>query len=486
MTTAIKLTRQWHLGSEFAKGGFAKVHEAKSDTGDPAVVKLIPKAPGADRELLFENLQGVPNIIPILDSGEWTDNWVLVMPRAEKSLRQHLDDLGGPVPIEEALEILIDIAETLAGLETEVVHRDLKPANVLLYDGHWCLADFGIARYAEATTSPDTKKFAMTPPYAAPEQWRGERATSAADVYAFGVMAYEMVTGQRPFPGPDFRKQHLKDDPPPPANCPAWLVGLVEGCLFKEQGARPSAANVLGRLRGGRGPVSEAAKSLQEASRVAAQRRSAEDAAASAAQEESERRDGLFRAAEATVNPIRTLLRDRIIEAAPESESSRKPSQVALNEATINFPPAEAAAPSSLQYYDYDSPFDVIAYTRVSVRIQPDRSGYEGRSHSLWYCDAEEEGVYRWYETAFMISGFIAKQLRLDPGALDPGEEAAGALSNVTDEFQIAWPFTPIDQGDEADFIDRWMGWFGEAASGKLKHPDRMPERESKGSWRSS
>ena len=225
MTTTIKLTREWQLGSEFAKGGFGTVYEAKSDTGESDVIKLIPKVTGADRELLFENLEDVPNIIPILDSGDWKDNWVLVMPRADKSLGQHLGDIGGPVPVDEALEILTDIAETLAGLEAEVVHRDLKPANVLLYEGNWCLADFGIARFAEATTAPDTQKYKMSRPYAAPEQWRMERATSATDVYAFGVITYEMVTGQRPFPGPDFRKQHLDDDPAPPTNCPAWLGG---------------------------------------------------------------------------------------------------------------------------------------------------------------------------------------------------------------------------------------------------------------------
>ncbi len=487
MTTTIKLTREWHLGSELAKGGFGTVYEAESDADNPAVVTLIPKAPGADRELLFENLQNVPNVIPILDSGEWKDNWVLVMPRAEKSLRQHLDDVGGPLPTDEALDILTDIAEALAGLETEVVHRDLKPENVLLYDVRWCLADFGISRYAEASTAPDTKKYSMTPPYAAPEQWKGERATSATDVYAFGVMTYEMIAGQRPFSGPDspdFRKQHLEDDPAPPANCPPWLSGLIEECLFKAQEARPTAANVLARLRGGRRPASESAKSLQEASRVAAEIKSAKEAKASAAQTESERRDRLLQAATITLGRIRDLLRDRITEHAPQTEAQDWP--LTLNDARISVPSLRAAKRSSLQYYDYDPPFDVIAFTEVNVRIPPDRSRYEGRSHSLWYCAAQEEGVYRWYETAFMISGMIPKQLRQDPSALDPGKEAAGALSNVSGEFQIAWPFTPIDQGEEEDFIERWMGWFGEAATGKLQHPRYMPERDPKGSWRSS
>jgi eukaryotic-like serine/threonine-protein kinase len=166
----IILKRTWRLGDQVESGGFGRVHEAEADDGSAAIVKLVPKVRGAARELLFEELTGHPNIIPILDSGEWEDNYVLVMPRAEKSLRKHLDGAGGTLEVDEAIPVLTDIAEALASLETEVVHRDLKPENVLLYEGHWCLADFGIARYAEATTAPDTHKYAMTAPYAAPEQ----------------------------------------------------------------------------------------------------------------------------------------------------------------------------------------------------------------------------------------------------------------------------------------------------------------------------
>ena len=134
------------------------------------------------------------------------------MPWAEKSLRQHIEEAGGKLGFNDTVAVLLDIAQGLAELGNEIVHRDIKPENILLYESHWCLTDFGIARYAEATTAPDTHKFSMTPPYAAPEQWREERATYATDVYAFEVMAYELLQGRRPFPGPeksDFREQHL-------------------------------------------------------------------------------------------------------------------------------------------------------------------------------------------------------------------------------------------------------------------------------------
>src|SRR5215467_13892388 len=168
---------KWELGSRIGKGGFGQVFEAKSPAGETAVVKLVPKAPGAEREMLFVNLADVRNVIPVIDYGETQDHWVIVMPRAEKSLRQHLDETAGPLSTAEGIKVLSDITTALTDLDKRIVHRDLKPQNILLLNGHWCLADFGISRYAEATTAPDTRKHALTAPYAAPERWRGERAT---------------------------------------------------------------------------------------------------------------------------------------------------------------------------------------------------------------------------------------------------------------------------------------------------------------------
>jgi serine/threonine-protein kinase len=111
---------------------------------------------------------------------------------------------------------------------------------------------------------------------------------------------------------------------------------------------------------------------------------------------------------------------------------------------------------------------------------------YEGRVHSLWYCDGQEKGRYQWFETAFVVRAFIPKRGRKNPFALNPGEQSAKALWNGIAEWQVAWPFTLLNIGDLDEFVNRWAGWFANAAQGQLSHPSSMPERSPQGSWRRS
>jgi serine/threonine-protein kinase len=478
---SVNLTRRWLLGDPLASGGFGRVFQAKADDGSAAAVKLVPKAPGASRELLFEELSGLPNIIPILDTGEWEDYYVLVMPRAEKSLRQRLQEAGGKLDLDEAVAVLTDVVEALASLEAGVVHRDLKPENVLLYQGHWCLADFGIARYAEATTTPNTHKFAMTPPYAAPEQWRGERATSATDVYAFGVMAFELLQGTLPLPGPDFREQHLNQSPPAVSGCAPTLASLVYECLFKAAAARPTPANILARLRTSQKTPSPAAAKLQAVNKSVVEKQGEDAAKMSAKQSIEESRRQLFDVAEQSFERILDTLRGRILEAAPATQvSASRPGSVilSLGDGNLIIDPVQAVAAGCLAAFDYEPPFDVIAYTAIAAYKPRDRYNYEGRQHSLWFCDAHDEGVYRWYELAFMVLPMISESYTVDPFALPPTrQEAAGALAPITDVRQLAWQPLPFDQGEEEQFIERWLGWFAAAADGSLSHPQTMPEK---------
>lgn len=484
----IALERVWQLGNLLASGGFGHIYEAKADDDSAAVVKLVPKAPGASRELLFEELSGLPNVIPILDSGEWKEYYVIVMPRAEKSLRQHLQAVGGKLDFNETVTVLTDVIQGLAALNAGVVHRDLKPENILFYKDHWCLTDFGIARYAEAATAPDTHKFSMTPPYAAPEQWRGERATYATDVYAFGVMAFEILQGKRPFPGPessDFREQHLNQPPPAVSGCPPSFASLVNECLFKAQTARPTPANILARLQAVQKPDSPAAGRLQAANKAIIEKEGAQQAMMSAQQSLEELRRGLFSAAEQSFGAICEVLKQRVLEAATATKvSTARGLTLQLGDGTLVINSVQPAPADCLSYYDDAPPFDVIAYTALAARKPRDHYNYEGRAHSLWFCDAHDEGVYRWFELAFMVRPGIPEGYTLDPFALPPTDEkAVGAFAPAMTIRQIAWQPIPFDQGNEEQFIERWLTWFAAAVDGSLSHPSHMPE-QSGGKYR--
>jgi serine/threonine protein kinase len=482
----IKLKQEWNVGARIGSGGFGQVFAAENHDGLKAAVKLVPKAPGANRELLFVDLKDVRGVVPIIDNGEDDDHWVLVMPRADTSLRQHLAKAGGPIRATDATAILMDIASALAELDGKVVHRDLKPENVLYLNGKWCLSDFGISRYAEATTAADTQKYSLSAPYAAPERWRAERATGASDVYALGVMAFEMLRGNRPFPGPgfeDYREQHLHTEPPPLDAGPALLRAIVTESLFKAPGARPSPANLLARLRRSEQQQSSGLTKLSEAHLGEVAKRSESERLESAARSEAERRVNLFQSSSALLDGLYGGLSEAILDAAPSARrgkgGKRSGITISLGAAQLELVPI-AGTPSNP--WQWDAPaFDVVSQAGVILRIPRDRYDFEGRSHSLWYCDAFEVGRYEWIETAFMITPMVPKMTFMRPFMLDPGPDAAKALWAGLAEIQLAWPIEPVDTDA---FIDIWANRLADAAQGRLQPPSTMPERPTPRNWR--
>ncbi len=484
MTITLQLSQRWICGSQIGKGGFGQVFEVQGENDQIAAAKLIPKQPGADRELLFDNLSGVRNVVPVIDHGEWNNHWVLVMPRAEKSLREHLTKHGSLTP-EETAVILNDLVTALVDLQGKVVHRDIKPDNVLFLNSHWCFSDFGIARYAEASTAPDTHKYKWTKQYNPPERWRDERATTASDIYSLGVMAFEMLSGHRPFQGPDFRTQHLKENPPRLTACPPPLASLVAQCLFKAAESRPTAANLLNQLGCMFQLSSPGASLLQVANQAQVYQISNETARLSAAHSKAEWQKEVFASANQAFEMIVDRFSQGIRENAPAAIwQSINPTSISikLGVATLTLDTIEKSRETV--WGSYKPRFQVIAHTRISVKFPPNRFQYEGRSHSLWFCDAQEDKVFRWYETAFMCSPLLAKRGRQNPFALPPGEDTGKALSPMIAGYDVAWPFTPLEPGNETDFLDRWMTWFAQATQGELYNPSSMPELSVRGSWR--
>ncbi|MDE2902564.1 MAG: serine/threonine-protein kinase [Chloroflexota bacterium] len=399
------LDRNWRIEHQIGSGGFGLVYAARSDEDMAGVVKFIPKAPGAERELLFEDLDGVPNVIPILDKGETSDCWLLVMPEAEQSLRDHLIASDGRIEPVEAVTILVDITTALVEIEDRVVHRDIKPENVLFHDGRWCLADFGISRYADATTAPDTKKYAKTSAYAAPEQWNGDRASSSTDVYALGVVAYELLAGRRPFVGPaehDYRRQHLNELPDSIPGIPTQLRSLIDECLYKSPEARPRPRNLLARWPRSVQPTSGVGSLLQEINAQVVQQEAEESRRRTAARIEAEHRLELYDVAQRSLAPIIDLLHDQLLQNAPNTKLSDKGGTLNWSLASGQLSVARPKLASN------DSPgnssrrsIDTVAYAQISVRMPRNPSGYEGRSHSLWYCDPQNKGHFRWYDKSF-------------------------------------------------------------------------------------
>jgi hypothetical protein len=251
-----------------AHGGMGEIYRATDRTLDRDVaIKLLagrfahdePLRSRFTREALAAaRLSGDPHAVTIFDVGEHGGRAFIVMEYlAGGSLESRLRE--GPVPAGQALEWLEHAARTLDAAHARgIVHRDVKPAN-LLFDANGAIkvADFGIASAAglDSTTKPGT--VLGTAGYLSPEQARGERARPASDLYALAVVAYELLTGERPFaraPPPAEAMAHVND--PVPSVCgrrtdlPCELDPVFERALAKDPAARhASCAELVADLR---------------------------------------------------------------------------------------------------------------------------------------------------------------------------------------------------------------------------------------------
>jgi serine/threonine-protein kinase len=197
---------------ELARGGMSRVFLAvERSLGRRVVIKVLaPELVSGISAVRFQreiqvtaNLQH-PHILPVLAVGIRDSLHYYVMPYVEgESLRARLEE-EGTLAVDDAISILQDVADALAyAHERGVIHRDVKPGNVLLSGGHAILADFGIASAMEVTNEQRLTRTGAgigTPGYMAPEQLAGDPTVDArADVFALGVLGYEMLAGKPPF-----------------------------------------------------------------------------------------------------------------------------------------------------------------------------------------------------------------------------------------------------------------------------------------------
>ena len=203
------LSDRYELIRELGRGGMATVFLARDlkHARDVAVKIMRPElAASVGRERFLREI-GIaaqlrhPNIVPLFDSGDADGVLYYVMPYEKgHSLRQRLAR-DRRLPVEEALTILRDVCDALAcAHQGGIVHRDIKPDNVLLTGRRALVSDFGVARAVTAAAEDLTTAGGApgTPAYMAPERFQGGEADQRADIYALGVMAFEMLVGERP------------------------------------------------------------------------------------------------------------------------------------------------------------------------------------------------------------------------------------------------------------------------------------------------
>ncbi len=265
-SVADALRDRYILERELGSGGMATVYLAEDlkHRRQVAVKVLRPELAatlGSDRflqEIATAARFQHPHILPLLDSGDASGFLYYVMPYVEgESLRGRLARQG-ELPVHDAVKILLEVCDALAYAHARgVVHRDIKPDNVLLSGRHALVADFGVAKaLSEATGRQQltTAGVALgTPAYMAPEQAAGEpNIDQRVDIYALGVLGYELVSGRTPFTGRTSQEvlaAHVIQAPEPlcarrPA-CPPGLESVIMKCLAKRPADRWQTADEL-------------------------------------------------------------------------------------------------------------------------------------------------------------------------------------------------------------------------------------------------
>ncbi|MEP7002680.1 MAG: protein kinase, partial [bacterium] len=255
------------LGRELGGGGMSRVFVAEDAAlHRRIVVKLLPPEMAAalsiarfHREIALASQLQHPHIVPLLATGETDGLPYYTMPFVEgESLRERLT--RGELPIVEAVRLVREIATALAyAHDRGIVHRDIKPENVLLSGGIALVTDFGIAKaILAATTSGSgtltgTGVAVGTPAYMSPEQISADPSVDhRTDLYALGLIAYELLAGQPPFVGRSAQAHlaaHVIEIPEPlqkrRPGVPPALAALVMRCLEKRPADRPQTAGEI-------------------------------------------------------------------------------------------------------------------------------------------------------------------------------------------------------------------------------------------------
>jgi hypothetical protein len=403
-----------------------------------------------------------PHVIPILDAGRdaSTGDDFIVMAQAQQSL-QDLVDKAAPLAEADALEIIDAIASGLMEIG-ELVHRDLKPGNVLLHNGVWKLSDLGLARYVEDTTSANTMKRALSPPYAAPEQWRLERATKATDVYALGCIIHALLTGDPPFPRGDLSHLH-QFEPPPALAASDRLRSLADACLAKSPQLRPTLQSIRAQVLRARQMLGSPTPSALAAVGAAL----AEEQAKTEALRAREAKSSLDLKAlvqEAGVR-VRQLLQQLLSQVTAEAPTAEI---IPCDNENVNMVSYEVRlGRAALKAWIYPSlskwmrqvcaeaGWEVLAGALIWIETPKSRSPGGSRSEyqsaNLWFGKLSQDSASQWWEAAYLTGA---------------PQEAPIGLDHWRENIEPRLADGPwLIDGEHVDgFFDRWTNRLAEAA----------------------
>ncbi|HEY6708229.1 MAG TPA: protein kinase [Actinomycetota bacterium] len=275
-----RLGGRYRMGALLATGGMGEVWAAHDLLLDrPVAVKVLSGALAGDgraaerlrREARAAGRLEHPSIARVLDLGEHDGRPYLVMELLEGESLAARIDRAGPIPPAEAARVVTAVADALqAAHKAGVVHRDVKPGNVFLTTaGEVKVLDFGIAWCAH-DAALTTGELLGTAGYLAPERVLGHRATPAADIYALGVVLYELLAGHRPFEASsevELAMAHVNAIPPSlrevaPAT-PPLLIAASHQAMAKDPSARPRSAAAFANLVQGEDPESTSTHPLR-------------------------------------------------------------------------------------------------------------------------------------------------------------------------------------------------------------------------------
>ena len=260
------LSHAYDIERELGGGGMSRVFVATElSLGRKVVIKLLSPELIAEvnrgrfrREIQVAAQLQHPHIVPLLSAGEDGDLVYYTMPFIMgESLKSALDKHGS-LPVSDVVRVLYDVVDALAYAHQQgVIHRDIKPANILRSGSHALVTDFGVAKALNAampsSAMTSTGMAIGTPAYMAPEQLAGDPASDhRIDIYAVGLLAYELLSGKSPFVAGSVQgvlAAVLTRDPRPlielRPDVPRRLSEMVMSCLSKLPGGRPPSAEAL-------------------------------------------------------------------------------------------------------------------------------------------------------------------------------------------------------------------------------------------------